>query len=59
MDANETAELLSRFGHSPGQLDYMEYLDERELALSPCCPLLRPRYAPSASHSSQRPWWSQ
>ena len=38
MDANETAELLSRFGHSPGQLDYMEYLDERELAFPPAPP---------------------
>ncbi|MCY4392619.1 MAG: DinB family protein [Chloroflexi bacterium] len=34
----EAAELLSRFGHSPGQLDYMEYLDERELAFPPAPP---------------------
>ena len=34
----EAAELLSRFGNSPGQLDYMEYLDQREIAF----PLLPP-----------------
>ena len=29
----EAAELLTRLGHSPGQLDYMEFLDIRELDL--------------------------
>ena len=29
----EAAELLTRLGHSPGQLDYMEFLDLRELDL--------------------------
>lgn len=31
----ETAELLTQLGHSPGQLDYMAFLDERESAISP------------------------
>ncbi len=34
----EAAELLTRLGHSPGQLDYMEFLDLRELDL----PFFRP-----------------
>ena len=34
----EAAELLTRLGHSPGQLDYMEFLDLRELDL----PFYRP-----------------
>ena len=29
----EAAELLTRLGYSPGQLDYMEFLDMRELDL--------------------------
>lgn len=29
----EAAELLTRLGHSPGQLDYMEFLDLREIDL--------------------------
>ena len=34
----EAAELLTQLGHSPGQLDYMEFLDIRERTL----PLLSP-----------------
>lgn len=34
----EAAELLTRLGHSPGQLDYMEFLDLREIDL----PFYRP-----------------
>ncbi len=34
----EAAELLTRLGYSPGQLDYMEFLDIRELDL----PFFRP-----------------
>ena len=34
----EAAEILTRLGYSPGQLDYMEFLDLRELDL----PFYRP-----------------